>query len=163
MPLIVNKKLLLIGMIALIAGTLEYLLNRQVGSTHFLLRYESLHAFFYELPNFYGELGLYVPTFFHPLAFSLMSAAFVAGKKSKVMLCIAWLGIDLLFEIGQTFGPELVDYLPQSFTTVPIIRDFVDFLMYGTFDIYDLVSISLGSLTALLIVLYSTRKESDYE
>jgi len=159
----INKKQLLLGILFLLAGTTEYLVSRPIGSTHFLHQYDSVQLFFHQMPSLYGKLGMFAPEFFHPLAFSLMSAALIASKKSKIMLCIAWFSINLLFELGQTFGAELVDYLPQSFMIVPMIKGFVDFLVYGTFDIYDLLAIGLGSMTAFSIVLHDSKKEKSYE
>ena len=156
--LIINKKQFFLGVIFLLAGTMEYLVSRPIGSTHFLLQYKSVQIFFHQMPSLYGKLGMFAPEYFHSLSFSLLSAALIFSNKSKVMLCIVWFIIDEMFEFGQMFGSELVEHLPQSFVTLPILEDFVEFLVYGTFDIYDSVAIGLGSLTAILIIIHNSKR-----
>lgn len=154
----VNKKQLLLGVAFLFVGTMVYLVDRPVGSTYFLQKYKSIHLFFRNMPTLYGKLGMSAPEFFHPLAFSLISMAFISNRKSKIMICFAWFSIDSIFEFGQIFGAELVEYLPKRFVTVPTIKNFVYFFVYGVFDIFDLIAIGLGSLTAFFILKLESKK-----
>lgn len=159
----IDKIQLMLGTLFLVAGTLEYLVDRPIGSTHFLAEYGAIHSFFRNLPNLYGKLGMFAPQFFHPLAFSLITAALLRNGESKIMACFAWFFANILFELGQTFDAELFGYLPDILTRVPVIRGFANALVHGTFDPYDLVAVALGSSAALLIVLYTYNKECSYE
>ena len=76
--LIINKKELFFGLLCLAAGTMEYLTARSIDSSLLLLGHEELQAYFHHLPNLYGSFGTVAPDFFHPLAFALISMAFVS-------------------------------------------------------------------------------------
>lgn len=58
----INKRLLYLGGIFLIAGTVLYLVSRPVGSAHFLYRYNSLQLFFHQVPDLFGEYGMFIYT-----------------------------------------------------------------------------------------------------
>jgi hypothetical protein len=45
----------------------------------------------------------------------------------------------------------LAQYLPKWFQGIPILENFGNYLVNGRFDIYDLLAIGLGSLTAFLL------------
>ena len=159
----INKKQLLLGILFLLAGTMVYLVDRPIGSTYFLYKYRSIQIFFHQMPTLYGKLGMFAPEFFHPLAFSLISMSLISSRKSKVMICFIWFSIDSIFELGQKFGIELAENLPKWCVTVPTIKGFIDFFVYGTFDFYDLVAIGLGSLTAFLILELESKKGENNE
>lgn len=152
----VDKVQLLIGLLSLLAGALVYLISRPVGSAYFLLRLRTVHIFFNRLPDILGHLGFYAPGFLHTLAFSLISAAILWAKKAKMAVCSVWLGIDLFFEVAQKFGHQIANYLPKRFAELPGIREIIGFLVFGTFDVYDLIAISIGGLLAIIIVQQGT-------
>jgi hypothetical protein len=77
--------------------------------------------------------------------------AFVSRRKSRIVICVAWFIINCTFELGQNFGSVIVQQLPKWFNTVPIFDSLRLFVVHGRFDIYDLLAISLGSLTAFLV------------
>jgi hypothetical protein len=148
----INKRQFLLGVLFLVAGTLEYLISRPIGSTYFLQPFTSILSYFRDVPNLYGEFGFFAPDFFHPLAFSLISMAFLSNKRdSRVFICFAWFSIDSMLELGQKYGAQFLDYLPQWLAKVPITENLRDYLIYGTFDSYDLLAITLGSITAFVI------------
>lgn len=130
---------------------MEYLVSRPIGSTYFLNKFKSIQSILHHFPNLYGKLGMFAPEFFHPLAMSLMSMAFFSSRKSKIIVCLAWLGVDSIFELSQRYAIHLIKYLPKWFETVPILENLDNYLFNGRFDIYDLVAIGLGSSTAFFI------------
>ena len=147
----INKTQLVLGCLFLLAGTIEYLVSRPIGSAYFLAKFPALQSFFHQAPNVYGKLGVVAPEFFHALGFCLISMSFFSTRKARTRICILWFSIDSLFELGQKWGTQLVGYIPKWFESVPILENLTNYFMYGTFDIYDLVAIGLGSLTAFLI------------
>jgi len=147
----INKKQLIIGISFLLAGTMEYLVSRPIGSTYFLYKFKSIQLFFHHMPNLYGKMGIFAPEFFHPLALSLISMALVSSRKSRMAICIAWFTVDSMFELGQKYGTLLMEYLPKWFGTVPILENLKSYFVNGRFDICDLIAIGLGSFTAFFI------------
>ena len=148
----INKRQFLLGILFLVAGTLEYLISRPIGSTYFLQPFTSILSYFRDVPNLYGEFGFFAPDFFHPLAFSLISMAFLSNKRdSRFFICFAWFSIDSMLELGQKYGAQLFDYLPQWLGKVPITENLRNYMIYGIFDICDLLAITLGSITAFVI------------
>jgi len=155
----VNKRFLLIGFLALLAGTMVYLQDRPIGSARFLSGCESIHLFFHGLLFSFGQLGLYAPSFFHPLAFSLISAAFLLTTKSRLVMCVAWFLINFLFELGQTLGSQSKDCVGQLPETIFIIKWLSDLCNSGVFDLSDMLAVSLGSLTAVLIIVVNSKQK----
>jgi hypothetical protein len=146
----VNRRQLLAGLIFLCLGVIEYLAGRPAGSAYFL---EKLSAF---LPSFsvihhpFGKLGGFAPDFCHPLGFSLISMAFFSGRSSRINLCLLWFAIDSVFEIAQKFGKVLAEYVPGWFNHIPVLDNLASYLRKGTFDVYDLIAIVLGSAMAFV-------------
>jgi hypothetical protein len=147
----INKKQFLAGVLCLLAGVMEYLLARPVGSTYFLYDFKAVQSVLPRAPGLYGQFGGFAPEFFHPLAFSLISMALVSSRKARIVICISWFAINFMFELGQRCGAELAEYLPKWFDTLPVFGTLRIFFLNGRFDVYDLVAICLGSLTALLV------------
>lgn len=154
----INKKQLIIGILFLLAGTMEYLVARPIGSTYFLYKFKVIQSFFHHMPNLYGKVGIFAPEFFHPLALSLISMALFSTRKARMVICIAWFTVDSMFELGQKYGTQLLEWSPKWFETVPILENLENFLVNGRFDIYDLMAISLGSLSAFFIGELTSKK-----
>ena len=159
----INRKQLLLGCLFLLAGTIEYLISRPIGSAYFLAKLPAVQSFFYQAPNVYGKLGVVAPEFFHGLGFCLISMAFFSGRKARVTICLFWFSIDSLFELGQKYGIQLVGYIPKWFESFPILENLKNYLVNGTFDFYDLIAIGLGSLTAFFIGELLSEKGGTHE
>lgn len=154
----INKKQVLMGAVFLLAGTLEYLVSRPIGSTYFLYKFRSIHSFFYRMPDLYGNLGMFAPEFFHVLAFSLISMSLFSSRTARITVCVVWFCLESTFELGQKYGPELTAYIPERL----IPGNLRDFFVNGTFDSYDVIAIGLGTLTAFFIgELLSSKGESN--
>ena len=92
----------------LVIGVLVYLLDRKPGSTHFIPDWLTLANNFSPI---FGEIGNYLPTFIHTLAFTLLAAIVVAPSSSQVVLiCIVWFAVDSLFEVGQVTPMAVLQY-----------------------------------------------------
>ena len=159
----INKKQLLLGCLFLLAGTIEYLVSRPIGSTYFLRNFPAIQSFFHHMPNLYGKLGVFAPEFFHAAAFCLISMAFFSGRKSRITICLFWFSIDSVFELGQRYGVQLAEHIPQWFEKAPILENLRNYLVNGRFDIYDLMAIGLGSLTAFFIGELLSKKGGSHE
>ncbi len=147
----VNKLQLLAGIVFLCLGLMEYLTHRPAGSAYFL---EKLGFLLPSLPvnwHPFGKLSGFAPDFFHPLGFSLISMAFFSGRQWRVALCLVWFGIDSIFEIAQKFGDLLARHVPGWFSHIPVLDNLASYLRKGTFDVYDLLAIALGSAAAFVI------------
>lgn len=148
----INKIQLLAGTLFLFAGTLEYLFNRPVGSAYFLSPINGAVLYLHNMVNPYGKLGFVAPDFFHPLAFALICMALLPNKlRYRIAICLAWFGIDAALELAQKYGTHLAVYLPQWFEKIPVIENFQNYLVHGTFDSHDVLAIGCGTLTALII------------
>lgn len=159
----INRKQAFLGLIFLLAGTLEYLVNRPIGLTHLLYKYEPIHSILDRIPDLYGNLGMFAPAFFHPLAFSLMSMALFSSRKARITICSVWFIVNSLFELGQRYGTQLARIIPEWFEKVPVLDNLGRFFLHGRFDVCDLIAIGLGSMSALLIGELTIKKEVIHE
>ena len=148
----INYKRLFFGALFLVAGTLEYLCSRPPGSAVFLEPFQPIIHILHDKINPYGKLGFLAPDFFHPLAFALLCMALLPDTlRNRIGICVAWLGIDAAFELAQKYGTYLSAFLPGWFENVPLLENLDHYITSGTFDVLDLLAITCGALTALLI------------
>lgn len=142
----------LIAAVALSAGALVYLLDRQPEHTYFLFHGLTIagapHALF-------GAAGNHLPAFLHVFAFILLTAA-VAGSANACAIRIgaAWFVIASLFEFGQhpAVSPLVAASLPAWFAPVPVLDNTAAYFLGGTFDPLDFLAIAMGTVAAGLIV-----------
>ena len=135
-----------LGFLALILGTLIYVLVRPEGSS-----YLNQH------PSFYQHLGLYLsspsisivsslPSLFHVLAFSLFSIS-VLSRKYAFHSCLFWFVLNAAFEFIQ--HPKLL----QSLDFPGILGAYAR----GTFDYLDILASFIGACLAFGIVWFLER------
>jgi hypothetical protein len=118
------------GVAVLAAGVLVYSLERPAGSVPFLPAALSLHGGQVWLPP---ALSGPLPTFLHTLAFTLITAAFLAPtRRAGLAACAAWAAVNIAFEASQHTA----------------FRDFTGFGMQGRFDPLDLLAALLGAAAA---------------
>lgn len=133
-------------------GVLVYVLDRQPGSAYFIPNWFALTINFSPI---FGEIGNYLPTFIHTFAFILLTVIIVAPSSLQVVLiCIAWLAVDSLFEIAQitSIAYWIAGHVPGWFAGVPFLENTSAYFINGTFDSLDLVSIAAGTVTAFLVI-----------
>lgn len=94
-----------------------------------------------------------LPSFTHVFAFSLMTAGLLGTRrKGTLLICLLWLLIDTVFEIGQGLKHASLAIIPEWFSvhTLPM-TDLQEYFRCGTFDVCDLVAGLLGALAAFVV------------
>jgi hypothetical protein len=113
----------------------------------------------------FGLLGQWLPSFVHPFAFSLFTAAARSPAAAPAYgACAAWWAVDVAFEVGQ--HPHISTALAKSLQhvlgpTVPV-RWLSNYFVRGTFDIGDLVAATAGALAAAGVIYLVHRVEARY-
>lgn len=146
-----NRALMLIGLTALLLGTLVYLIDRPPGETALP---DSLNLYGH-VPTLFGAVGQNLPAFAHVFAFSLATAALLGnGRYVALGASATWFIVNLAFELGQhpAIAPGLVQLIPARFENIPILARTQGYFLYGTFDLLDLLFIALGALAAYLVM-----------
>jgi hypothetical protein len=138
------------GSIALAMGALVYLTDRAASRA---LLMSGIHLTL--SGPLFGALGQWLPSFVHPFAFSLFTAAVLPpGRVSARRACVVWCLLNIAFELGQ-LRPVSV-FLAQAMrahlgSTAPVTL-IANYLLRGTFDPGDIVAAVLGALTAAAVL-----------
>ncbi len=155
----VNWLQILLGILFLLIGTLVYLIDRPPEYTYFLNHYNAIKTLHNTIPAFFGPLGNYLPDFMHPLSFILITAGIInCGKKGYRIICLFWLVVDCIFELGQRYSSLFTKAVPEWFEGIPFLEAFEVYFKKGTFDPYDLVAIFSGTITAYFILILTQKK-----
>jgi hypothetical protein len=88
------------------------------------------------------------PTFLHTAAFALLTAAVLGSTARRAAAtCLAWMGINVLFELGQhpRFAATLANALPAWFDRLPVLDRVGPFFSGGRFDALDLAAAAAGA------------------
>jgi hypothetical protein len=149
----VNYRQLFIGFSVLTLGALFYYFFRSSEHTYFLNQlgiYSHPKNIF---PPIILTIGYILPSFIHVFAFILMTASLIAGqKKGYLIICLTWFAIDVSFEVSQGLDNILIPIIPKWFSHIFLLENMRDYLLYGSFDYLDLLSIAVGSVTAYLFL-----------
>ncbi len=142
-------KLTVVGLLALVLGSLVYVVVRAEGSSYLsrIVHYSLPVSF--EFP-FINNL----PSFFHVLSFSLLTFTILGERKYALASCAVWLVINLLFEVGQ--HPYVTYWLDQGNVLLPIVLE--NYIRLGTFDVGDVAFSVLGATTAYSIIMSNRKK-----
>lgn len=160
-----NFKIFLAGFAILILGVFFYVTARPPNSVYFLTIipfHENLYPAF-SLPVNFGRIGNILPAFIHILGFILISSSIMELSKKRDILniCLAWLFIAWIFEIGQNFPDEIVKYIPAWFEKFPFLENFEPYFKTGRFDILDLVAAGIGAAVAYTVLLTIRARERE--
>lgn len=150
----VNSRQLIIGLCALIVGVLFYCFFRPAEQTYFLkfLNYNIPEKRF--IPSEFVVFWSCVPTFIHVFAFTLITASISAREKSGyATVCLLWFLIDIIFEFGQGFSSNIIPVIPDWFSKIIFLENTKNYFLYGRFDSLDVLSISLGSIAAYILLI----------
>lgn len=150
--------LLVIAIGALCVGMLVYVVDRQPETIYFLPAWLSLHD---QTGSLFGSLGNYLPTFIHVYVFILLTVVVALPSITKLIpICLAWLTLDSLFEIAQLnpIAQWIASHTPVWFSGVPFLENTAGYFLMGSFHIYDLLSIAIGTLAAYLTVTLLARR-----
>ena len=92
---------------------------------------------------FFGLAGQWLPSFLHPFAFALLTAAARPRDAAPAYgSCVAWWAVNVLLEAGQH----------------PRLR-----LLQGTFDVGDIAAATLGALAAAAVLALAHGREGQHE
>jgi hypothetical protein len=150
---------IMIGALALSIGCLVYLVDRDPLQTYFIYSTGvniSLHNF---LPDIFGSLSNFLPSFLHVFAFALITAGLVScGKRGWFIICSGWFLINSAFEFGQKFSAWTSKHIPGSFESIPILENTKGFFLQGTFDVHDLIAMAIGAVAAYVVLSFTMRR-----
>lgn len=134
----------------LLLGVLVYLTDRPVASGALVPHVAALAGH----PVF-GAVGQWLPSFVHPFAFSLLTAAALPARGAfRYGACVAWGVVNLAFELGQHAALQraLAQALTDAFGSSAPVRGLADYFLRGTFDPGDAIAILLGALAAAAVL-----------
>jgi hypothetical protein len=145
-----TSALLALACIGLAAGILVYLTDRVAFSAALMPAVGFLSG-----RHLFGTVGQWLPSFVHPFAFSLLSAAALPARcVFRYGACLAWCLVNVGFEVGQ--HPQLkqlwFESLHGPFGQAPLVRFVANYCLKGTFDASDLVAAILGALGAGMVL-----------
>lgn len=154
----INKLQILIGLAALLIGTMVYFISRAPEGVYFVHRFGfilKLHKMIHGVaPDFFGSFGPWLPEFIHVFSFILLTAGIIAcGKRGYLIICAGWFFIDALFELGQKYSSQVIKIIPSWFSGIPILESTEGFFRKGTFDMRDMTAIVAGTVAAYLVLL----------
>ena len=147
-------KILTLAVSALCVGVLVYVFDRQAEFVYFLPSWMSLYC---EQCGFFGNIGNYLPTFIHVYVFILLTAVIAVPCIARLIpVCLLWLVIDSIFEIAQLnlIAKWIGSHTPTWFNNIPFLENTTSYFLLGTFDVLDLVSITIGAIAAYLTVVF---------
>ena len=119
----INKKQIIIGLVALFIGSLVYLIDRPSDKTY--LVYSIVNISLYNtLPNLFGLIGNILPAFIHVFSFILITAGLIFyNKRGYLIIYLSWFLIDCVFELGQNFNTWSSSMIPNWFTGIPFLEN----------------------------------------
>ena len=135
-----------IGGCAFAVGVLVYAADRNPAQTMLFPTIAALHT-----GQFFGVLGPWLPSFVHPFAFSLLTAAALQRSVSPAYgACAAWWAVNIAFEVGQhpQISGGLTDSLQRAFGHTWLTRALSNYFVRGSFDVGDVLAVTAGALAA---------------
>ena len=144
--------------LALALGLLVYLTDRGA----------SLAAWMPALPlatrgPLFGTAAQWLPSFVHPFAFSLLTAAMApVAARPAYRACAAWWAVNVVFEIGQNprFAGPIAEGLPLMAGPGWTTRRLSDYFLHGTFDAGDLLAATAGAAAAAGVLWLAHRRST---
>jgi hypothetical protein len=138
------------ALIALGLGVLIYLTDR--SATHALLIPAVGKLASVQLV---GAAGLWLPSFLHVFAFSLLTASVLPmGGVGAFHPCLTWWSIDCAFEFAQL--PIVAAFVAEEIDSVlgvnHLSRSLTASVMHGTFDVADLLAATAGAFAAAAVI-----------
>jgi len=150
-----------IALTVLSVGALVYLLDRHPEHIYFIP--DALTVSHGGL-DIFGQLGNHLPTFVHVYALILLTVVVMgSGPYLTPAICMIWVIIDSLFEIGQQaqVAQWLSSYIPEWFQGIPFLEVTSNYFITGTYDVHDIISILLGAFMAYLTITFFDHRGSN--
>ena len=150
-----------IACLALAVGVLVYLTDRDTSHAVLIPAVGALAG-----SHLFGALGQWLPSFVHPFAFSLFTAAALPPRSaSRYGACAAWCAVNVAFELGQhpRVSARLAEALQGSFAQTALTRPLANYFLRGTFDVGDIVAAVIGAFAAAGVLHFMQRaSENDH-
>jgi hypothetical protein len=145
---------MLIGVLVLLLGGTIYFIDRPPDQTYIFTLLPIWLSGYGPEPRLPIAVSGSLPTFVHALSFSTITASLCRPKASGyAAVCIVWLVIEWMFELGQGIGGWIAHSMPIWIEGIPFLGAVRYYFVFGTFDPLDLLAASLGSSTAFLLLL----------
>jgi hypothetical protein len=108
-------------------------------------------------------LSKYIPDVIHPFSFILLTSAFFNSdkKKAHIAICLWWLFINMFFEVGQLFKETYIKFIPVWFHKFSFFEAAESYFINGTYDRFDLLSITAGVVMAYFVLILTKTPEED--
>ena len=149
-----NKKQIIIGLVALFTGSLVYLIDRPPDQTYFVYSSPINISLSNTIPNLFGTIGNSLPAFIHIFSFILITAGLIfCNKRGYLIICLSWFLVDCAFELGQKFNDLASKIIPDWFAGIPFLENTENYFLQGTFDFIDLAAIAFGTVIAYFALL----------
>jgi hypothetical protein len=113
----------------------------------------------------FGGIDPWLPSFVHPLAFSLFTAAALQRSASPAYgACAAWWAVNIAFEVGQhvQISGRVAESVQLVLGQTWLARALSNYFLRGTFDVGDIAAATAGALTAAAVLHLVHRLESRY-
>jgi hypothetical protein len=160
---VMNGVQILIGLGGLLVGTLVYLIDRPPEATYFLHFSRIKVSLYGILPNVFGVIGNSLPDFLHVFSFILLTAGLLSwGKRGSLAICLGWFSIDFIFELFQKFNTLPLKIIPKWFKGIPFLENTGNYFTQGTFDLLDLIAITLGTTAAYFVLLATNKGDENF-
>ncbi len=141
-----------IGIITLIIGVLVYVTDRPAETVMFINNIAPGLSMYQKIPAVFGIIGNNLPGFIHTFSFAMITAGLYGKKKADYKtVCLFWVAINCLFELGQKFSNIAIKLSPT--------KAMHSFFLHGTFDLLDLAAFAMGGLTAYALLVTIGKKE----
>ena len=153
----------MIGLGGLSFGTLVYLIDRPPEATYFIHFSRIRISLYGILPNVFGVIGNSLPDLLHVFSFIMLTAGLLSWRKrGALVICLGWFSIDSIFELFQKFNMLPLRIIPEWFRGIPFLENTENYFTQGTFDLLDLIAISLGTVIAYFVLLATNKGEGKF-
>lgn len=151
-------RLVVVGSLALAAGVLVYVTDRDPGRATLIPALPELSG-----AHLFGALGLWMPSFVHPFAFSLFTAAVHSARRSPAYwACAMWWAINVAFELAQAPGisADIAAALRRTLGDAWLTSTLSNYMLRGTFDVADLIAATAGAVAAGALLRFVHLRET---
>jgi hypothetical protein len=148
----------MIGSAALVLGLLVYATDRDAASAMLFPAMAALDS-----GAVFGAAGAWLPSFIHPFAFSLFTAAALArGARPAYRACAAWWAVNMAFEVAQhaRFSGAIAEFLHRAFGDAAVGQALANYALRGSFDLADIAALTAGSLAAAAVLYLVQARQS---
>jgi len=158
---LINIRQILIGLTALLLGTLVYLIDRSPDQTYFVHKSFVNISLHNTLPNLFGFIGNSLPSFIHAFSFILITAGLLhCQKRGCLIICACWFLTDVIFELGQKLKALSSAMVPDWFSKILFLENSKNYFLSGTFDFKDLTAIAFGTILAYFVLSITIKRRS---